>query len=30
MELKTALLLYAGRHEWNLLPDVPIPKYMTS
>ena len=29
-EVKTALPLYALRHSWNLLSDVPILKYMTS
>ena len=30
MEVKTQLILYAMRHGWNILPDVPILKYMTS
>ena len=30
MEVKTRLILYAMRHGWNILPDVPILKYMTS
>ena len=29
-ELKTQLIDYAVRHGWNILPDVPILKYMTS
>ena len=29
-EVKTQLIDYAMRHRWNLLPDVPILKYMTS
>ena len=29
-EVKTQLIDYAMRHGWNILPDVPILKYMTS
>ena len=29
-EVKTQLIDYAVRHGWNILPDVPILKYMTS
>ena len=30
MELKTELPDYAHRHQWNLLPDVTILRYMAS